>query len=219
MESPTEKGPETQSPERELREHPELWAQTPQDAVPGHHRGRWRLIPKQISIKSLFPQASPKAESNGLVILPPSPPLHTHTPRPFSSELPKKLNANTWSRPMSSPCSPGDTATEPPAVFPVFFSREVERKRQIFREEGALAFPAAPTEAKGGRVGRKTSRRHCVLLTRRDERSLGAWQPLSPKKGIRKFRPGRNQGRRLCSCAHAESGRRGPGGPCLAGRG
>lgn len=56
-----------QSPERELREHPELWAQTPQDAVPGHHRGRWRLIPTQISIKSLSRQASPKAKSNGLV--------------------------------------------------------------------------------------------------------------------------------------------------------
>lgn len=33
MERPAEKGPETQSPERELREHPELWAQTPQDTV------------------------------------------------------------------------------------------------------------------------------------------------------------------------------------------
>lgn len=155
MESPTEKGPETQSPERELREHPELWAQTPQDAVPGHHRGRWRLIPKQISIKSLFPQASPKAESNGLVILPPSPPLHTHTPRPFSSELPKKLNANTWSRPMSSPCSPGDTATEPPAVSQSSFLERWREKGKYSEKRGPSRFLPLPRKRRVGGWGGK----------------------------------------------------------------
>lgn len=90
----------------------------------------------------------------------------------------------------------------------------------MFRERrAALAFPAAPTEAGGGRVGREKSSRHFVLLTRQDERSPGAWQPRSPKKGIRKFRPGRNLGRRLLLMRTPGAAAEGAGAPYLAGSG
>ena len=224
-----------QSPERQPREHPELWHSPPRcsrlrssHAVPGYHPRRWRLIPGQNfhGVPLPIPQAPPKLGPTAWFILSPRP-----SPRPsptVSSELPKKLNANIWSRPMASPCSREDTAeegrTRPPSRWlfsAVFLSGKGERKKsQIFRERrGALAFPAAPTEAGG--VGREKSRRHFVLLTRRGERSPGSWQPRSPKKGIRKFRPGRNRGWCLCSCAHGEPGRRGraAGGPDLAGSG
>lgn len=82
---------------------------------------------------------------------------------------------------MSVPAAQG---TRPPSRRLFSQSSFLERwreKRQIFREEGALAFPAAPRRQKGGRV---TSHRHCVLLTRRDERSAGAWQPRA-QEGVK----------------------------------
>lgn len=83
-------------------------------------------------------------------------------------------------------------------------------KRQMLGERrGAFPFPAAPTEAGAGPRKGVKSLKYFVLLTRLGERSSGSWQPTGPKKGIRKFRLGRNRGRRLCSCAQGERGRRG----------
>lgn len=75
-------------------------------------------------------------------------------------------------------------------------------------KRGAFPFPAAPTEAGAGPRKGVKSLSYFVLLTRPGERFSRSWQPTGPKKGIRKFRLGRNRGRRLCSCAHGERGRR-----------
>lgn len=80
-------------------------------------------------------------------------------------------------------------------------------ERQMLRERRrALPFPAAPTGVECWSQEGVKSLRYFVLLCRPEERSLGSWQPTGPKKGITKFRLGRNRGRRLCSCAHGERG-------------
>jgi hypothetical protein len=88
----------------------------------------------------------------------------------------------------------------------------------MFRERrGALPFPASPTEAGAGPGKGKIAQPLCSHR----ELCRSSRQPSSPKKGIRKFSLGRNRGRRLCSCAHAEQGPRGrvAGGHQLARRG
>lgn len=79
----------------------------------------------------------------------------------------------------------------------------------MFRERrGALPFPAAPTEAGAARVGRG-NRAATLFSSPGGAGALLAAGSPEPKKGIRKFRLGRNRGRRLCSCAFGEPGRGG----------
>lgn len=155
------------SPERQPREHPELWHSPPRcsrlrssHAVPGYHPGRGRLIPAQNFHQAplSIPQAPPKLGPTAWFILSPRP-----SPRPsptVSSELPKKLNANIWSRPMASPCSRGDTAeegrTRPPSrrlFSAVFLSGEGERKKKgkySGRREGPSHFLPLPRKRGDG---------------------------------------------------------------------
>lgn len=92
----------------------------------------------------------------------------------------------------------------------------------MFRERrGALPFPAAPTEAGDGTVGRGKNRAATLLSSPGGASALPAAGNPEPKKGIRKFSLGRIQGRRLRSCAFGEPGPKGraAGGHKLARRG
>lgn len=99
-----------------------------------------------------------------------------------------------------------------------FLERGREKKKANIQGEERGPRISCRSHGSGG-MGREKSRRHFVLLTQRGERSPGSWQPRSPKKGIRKFRPGRNRGWRLCSCAHGEPRRRGRAAPTWRGGG
>ena len=212
-----------QSPERQPREHPELWHSPPRcsrlrssHAVPGYHPRRWRFIPGQNfhGVPLPIPQAPPKLGPTAWFILSPRP-----SPRPsptVSSELPKKLNANIWSRPMASPCSREDTAeegrTRPPSRWlfsAVFLSGKGERKKsQIFRERrGALAFPAAPTEA-GGWGGK--NRAATLFSSPGGASALPApGSPGAQRRELESFALGGTEGG---ASAHAHTGSRGGGG-------
>lgn len=91
----------------------------------------------------------------------------------------------------------------------------MEGKGKCSERRGEGPFYFLPLPRKQGvhqRRGEKSRSSHFVLTRRRCERELSySWQPPSPKKGIRKFSPGRNPGRRLCSCAHSPTGGGGDG--------
>lgn len=184
---------------------------------PPPKRERWRShgVISNHSLSPDPPKLPSKRGQTGLGVFFPNAGAHP-SPQPLLSYLGHQRRT-----PGAAPCPVlADEGTrhgkeDAAGKLPVFssglpFWRGSGEKRQMLGERrGALPFPAAPTEAGAGPRKGVKSLNYFVLLTRLGERSTRSWQPTGPKKGIRKFRLGRNRGRRLCSCAHGERGRRG----------
>lgn len=87
----------------------------------------------------------------------------------------------------------------------------------MFREgRGALAFPAAPTEAGLGRGGGKIAQPLCSHPEPRSERSLRPWQPGAQRRELESLALGGTEGG-ASAHAHAESRGRGGGRPDKGG--
>lgn len=104
-----------------------------------------------------------------------------------------------------------------PRRLPFWRGGEKGERQMLRKSRGALLGPAAPTEAGGGRMGRRSGiAQPLCARTSGCESSCGRRQPRSPKKGIRKFSLGRNRGG---ASAHAHTRRgRAAGGPNLGRR-
>lgn len=145
------------------------------------------------------------------------PNARAHRPSPPPQVLLLSYLERRRRTPGAAPCPvPAAEGTQPgreDAVgrLPAFFSclpfwRGRGGERQMLRERrGVRPFSAAPTEA-GCWAQERVKSFSYFVLNQPGKCSSGSWQPTGPKKGITKFRLGRNRGRRLCSCAHRERG-------------